>query len=131
YSTDEVLSREMWQFLDFIFQEKGAQTGEAYREFVVALALARLRLRIEHMEMLVEKHGGDRGDAVDRLLWKKITDILADRKRRESEPRDQPLGDASAPFETLGEADRAAVRRAVSPLAGQARQRCIEAGARP
>jgi hypothetical protein len=83
YSIDENISREMWQVLDFIFRAKTADAGEAYREFLLAMALKRLRLRIADMERLIENHGENSQDAIDKLLWKKILSVLENRKRHE------------------------------------------------
>jgi hypothetical protein len=106
YSTDENLSREMWQFLDFVFRERLNEPGEAYREFLVALALGRLRLRLEDTKKLKERHGDTSRDALDLLLWKKIGCLLEERIRCEQKlsptaldqpsPHDQPASTKSA-----------------------------------
>jgi hypothetical protein len=85
YSIDENISKEMWQVLDFIFRARSVDAGEAYREFLVALALERLRLRIADMERLKKDHGEQNQDAIDQLLWKKIEAILEKRKHQEQQ----------------------------------------------
>jgi hypothetical protein len=75
YSTDENLSNEMWQFLDFTFRERTSDSGEACREFLLALALGRLRLRSEDTRRLREAHGNS-GDPVERMLWNRVARLL-------------------------------------------------------
>jgi hypothetical protein len=85
YSIDENISKEMWQVLDFIFRARGVDAGEAYREFLVALALERLRLRIEDMSRRIADYAGSCDNLVDQLLWGKIATIIDTRT-----PKDQP-----------------------------------------
>jgi hypothetical protein len=80
YSIDENLSKEMYHVLDFIFRAKDVNAGEAYREFLIALALGRLRLRVADMEQLRKDHEGKARDPIDQLLWKKIADIVEERQ---------------------------------------------------
>jgi hypothetical protein len=89
YDIDENISKEMWHVLDFIFRARTLDAGEAYREFLVALALERLRLRIADMEKLKKDHGGQEQNEIDRLLWKKIEANLEKRKEQRSSPADQ------------------------------------------
>jgi hypothetical protein len=77
YATDENLSNEMWQFLDFTFRERTNDPGEACREFLLALALGRLRLRPEDTRRLREAHGDASPDPVERLLWERVGTLLA------------------------------------------------------
>ncbi len=98
YSIDENISKEMWQVLDFIFRAKAVDAGEAYREFLVALALERLRLRIADMEQLRKNHGEKAQDVIDQLLWKKIESILEKRKLQEQKSSSaDPAGTSATP----------------------------------
>jgi hypothetical protein len=98
YSIDENISKEMWQVLDFIFRARAVDAGEAYREFLVALALERLRLRIADMEQLKKNHGEKAQDPIDQLLWKKIESNLEKRKGQELKSFSaDPDGTSAAP----------------------------------
>ncbi len=132
YSIDENISKEMWQVLDFIFRARASDAGEAYREFLLALALERLRLRIADMEQLKKDHGENAQDEIDQLLWKKIGEIITERKRREVAPNEsqaRPANTITLPLDALGEADRREIMQAVTSLNGLARDQCVAAGA--
>lgn len=96
YSIDENISKEMWQVLDFIFQARAVNAGEAYREFLVALALKRLRLRIADMEQLKKNHGSKAQDPIDQLLWKKIESNMEKRMQQEQKSSLADVGGPSA-----------------------------------
>jgi hypothetical protein len=85
YSIDESFSKEMWQILDFILRARTAEAGEAYREFLLALAMERMRLRIMDMDQLLGDHGESSKDGIDRILWARIRSLVEERKRREEE----------------------------------------------
>jgi hypothetical protein len=72
YSASEALSVEMKQVLDVILSSDATDTGEASREFLLALALGRLRLRPNEVRSLKETYGDGRGDPIAKLLWTKI-----------------------------------------------------------
>jgi len=69
YSIDERLSSAMWQILDTIFSSSTTQVGEAALEFLLAIALKRLKLLKRDLEKLKAKFGGAIDHPIARLLW--------------------------------------------------------------
>lgn len=72
YSINEKLSNDMWQVLDTIFSASSTQAGEATLEFLVALALKRLKLETKDLEKLKAKFGTATDHPMARLLWTMI-----------------------------------------------------------
>ena len=62
FSISERQSDEMERILDFVFTNAANESGEAAREFALALAIGRLRLNAESTNRLREKHGAGAGD---------------------------------------------------------------------
>jgi hypothetical protein len=72
YSTNEQLSIAMTQVLDVLLSSDKTDTGEASREFLLALALKRLQVRSNDLQSLKDTYGDGRGDPIAKLLWTKI-----------------------------------------------------------
>lgn len=90
YSTDANLSSEMWKVLDFIFQERTSEPGEACREFLLSLALGRLRLRPEDTARLRDRHAAATPDPVEMLLWQEVSRHLREGQPPEPVPEEAP-----------------------------------------
>jgi hypothetical protein len=69
YSIDEKLSRDMWQVLGTIFSASLTQVGEAALEFLMALALKRLKLETKDLDELKGTFSTRMDHPVARLLW--------------------------------------------------------------
>jgi len=69
YSIDEKLSRDMWHVLDTIFSANSTQAGEAALEFLLALAMKRLKLETKDLETLKKKYGAAMPHPIARALW--------------------------------------------------------------
>jgi hypothetical protein len=69
YSIDEKLSNDMWQVLDTIFDSRATHTGEATLEFLVALALKRLKLETKDLNKLKAKFGSAMEYPIARTMW--------------------------------------------------------------
>lgn len=72
YSNSRVLSDDMAQILDSIFEHRLGETGEAATEFLLALAMRKLRLDNPAVEYLVDKHASVMDDPISRQLWEVI-----------------------------------------------------------
>lgn len=72
YSIDEKLSKDMWQVLDTIFSSSSTQVGEATLEFLMALALKRLKLEAKDLDELKTKFGTKMDHPIAKLLWTMI-----------------------------------------------------------
>lgn len=69
YSLSEQLSNEMERILDFVFTNSANESGEAAREFALALGMDQLRLMPESIARLKDEHSDGGGDPLLRAVW--------------------------------------------------------------
>jgi hypothetical protein len=69
YSIDGKLSNDMWQVLDTIFDSRTTQAGEATLEFLLALALKRLKLESADLAKLKDKFSEAMEHPIAKVLW--------------------------------------------------------------
>jgi hypothetical protein len=72
YSNSRALSDDMAQILDSIFEHRLGETGEATTEFLLALAMRKLRLDDPALNFLVDKHAAAMDDPISKQLWQFI-----------------------------------------------------------
>jgi hypothetical protein len=72
YSTSRAYSDDMAQILDSIFEQRLGETGEAAVEFLLALAMRKLRLDDPAVKILVGKHASAMVDPISKQLWQLI-----------------------------------------------------------
>jgi hypothetical protein len=69
YSLSEQFSGEMERILDFVFTNAANESGEAAREFALALGADHLRLMPESIARLRDEHHDGGGDPLLSALW--------------------------------------------------------------
>jgi len=72
YAIDVRLGEQMAEVIDFIFANATNDAGEATREFLLALAMKRLRLPTYSLKQLHDKYAAACDDEVCKVLWKAI-----------------------------------------------------------
>lgn len=72
YSVDELLSEDMRSIVATILDQESTDVGEAANEFLLALALGRLRICPTHIASLIEEFGRSPKDSVVKYFWEKI-----------------------------------------------------------
>jgi len=72
YSTSSVHSDDMAQILDSILEQRMSETGEAAIEFLLALAMRKMRLGDSDVRLLVDKHASAMVDPISKQLWQLI-----------------------------------------------------------
>jgi len=73
YSVQETLSEDMRNIVSTILDQSNESVGEAADEFLLALAIGRLRLCTSHTAALRDEFGEhSQDDATSKFLWKKI-----------------------------------------------------------
>ena len=72
YSTSRVLSDDMAQILDSVLEQRMNETGEAATEFVLALAMRKLRLNDSAVKYLIDKHAAEINNPILTQLWQII-----------------------------------------------------------
>lgn len=75
YTTSIPFSEDMAQILSSIFEHNMGETGEASTEFLLALAMRKLRLRKTVIASLVEDYASAVDDPISTQLWQVIKDI--------------------------------------------------------
>lgn len=69
YSTSRALSDDMAQIIDSILEKRLSETGEAATEFLLALAMRKLRLDDPAVKLLVDNHAAAMDDPISTQLW--------------------------------------------------------------
>jgi hypothetical protein len=72
YSTSRTYSDDMAQILDSIFEQRVSEIGEAAIEFLLAIAMRKLRLDEPAVKLLVDKHASSMDDPISKQLWQLI-----------------------------------------------------------
>jgi len=72
YSASRAYSDDMAQILDSILEQRLSETGEAAMEFLLALAMRKLRLDDPAVKLLVDKHAEAMDDPISNQLWQRI-----------------------------------------------------------
>lgn len=72
YSTSRALSDDMAHILDSIFEQRLTEIGEATMEFLLALAMRKLRIDDPAVNFLINKHASAMDDPISKQLWKRI-----------------------------------------------------------
>jgi len=73
YSLSDELSMQMERILDFVLSNGGNESGEAAREFVLAIAVGKLRIYKEGLDRLKDKHAAAASDPILAALWTAVT----------------------------------------------------------
>ena len=72
FSISHSLSQDMLQILGSVFDSADTVTGEASIEFLLALAMRKLRLDKASLATLVEQHSAQDGIPAAKELWKVV-----------------------------------------------------------
>jgi hypothetical protein len=72
FATSRRLEDDMAQILDSILEQRMGETGEAATEFLIALAMRKLRLSNTAVKSLFKKHASAMDDPISRQLWQVV-----------------------------------------------------------